>query len=402
MQSLLWIGILLHMLLNVFSNASYRPLAPPPPFSPYGTVTLDGQNVPLETEVSAWCSDVQYAQTTTITLYAGATWYSNLDIPGDDPDTANVDGCLAGETVHFRVGASWADQTAPWQSISMRLDLAAIRLGQLEVTKVVDWNGVTPDPSQSFEICIAGPSYTEPSCKTAGYNGGVLTWPNLIPGEYTVTETDPGVQWTVVAPAEPVTVPADGGVGSASVLNMSVPPTPTPTPTPTNTATPTDTPTPTATPTDTPTATPTNTPTTTPTATDTPMVTPTATDTSTVTPTATDTPTVAPTATDTPTVTPTATDTPTVAPTATDTPTVTPTSTPVGICYFADVHPNADHSNPALCDGDVDVADVQRVAGCWLQPIGLACPAALNLNGDQAIDVLDLIIVAEEWGWPDF
>ena len=33
-------------------------------------------------------------------------------------------------------------------------------------------------------------------------------------------------------------------------------------------------------------------------------------------------------------------------------------------CNYADVQPNADHSNPALCDQDVDIADIQRIAGC--------------------------------------
>lgn len=72
-----------------------------------------------------------------------------------------------------------------------------------------------------------------------------------------------------------------------------------------------------------------------------------------------------------------------------------------GYCYLADVHPNADHSLPGLCDGDVDVADVQRVAGCWQQSIGPACPASLDLTGDGVIDTLDLAAVAGKWGWPD-
>ncbi len=32
-------------------------------------------------------------------------------------------------------------------------------LGRIEITKVVNWNGVTSDPSQTFEICLRGPSY---------------------------------------------------------------------------------------------------------------------------------------------------------------------------------------------------------------------------------------------------
>jgi hypothetical protein len=68
-------------------------------------------------------------------------------------------------------------------------------------------------------------------------------------------------------------------------------------------------------------------------------------------------------------------------------------------CYYADVHPNADHGNPAACDGDVDVADVQRVAGCWMRPISGPCPGALDLDESGAIDVADVQAAAENWGW---
>jgi hypothetical protein len=93
------------------------------------------------------------------------------------------------------------------------------KLGSLEVTKTVNWNGVTPDEGQTFEICITGPSHITPDCKTADNDGSVLTWSNLIPGNYTVTETDPGTMWTVVVSDSPAAVPPDGGTGYASVSN---------------------------------------------------------------------------------------------------------------------------------------------------------------------------------------
>ena len=75
-------------------------------------------------------------------------------------------------------------------------------LGRIEITKVVNWNGVTSDPSQTFEICLRGPSYPlgteEGACKTAGSEGGKLIWTDLMPGNYTVAERDPGSQWTVM------------------------------------------------------------------------------------------------------------------------------------------------------------------------------------------------------------
>jgi hypothetical protein len=95
------------------------------------------------------------------------------------------------------------------------------KLGSLEVTKTVNWNGVTPIPGQTFEICITGPSYpTTGNCKTADFDGTVLTWTGLIPGDYTVTETDPGTSWTTpVITDSPATVPTDGGQATATVEN---------------------------------------------------------------------------------------------------------------------------------------------------------------------------------------
>ncbi len=69
-------------------------------------------------------------------------------------------------------------------------------------------------------------------------------------------------------------------------------------------------------------------------------------------------------------------------------------------CFFADLHPNAANSDPALCDDDVDAADVQRVAGCWNQTPGAAgCPARLDVDGDDIITTTDITAVAEQWGW---
>ena len=71
----------------------------------------------------------------------------------------------------------------------------------------------------------------------------------------------------------------------------------------------------------------------------------------------------------------------------------------LGGCHRADVQPNANHNNAQACDGDVDVADVQRVAGCWQRAISPACPARLDLDASGAIDLLDVVFVAETWGW---
>ncbi len=69
--------------------------------------------------------------------------------------------------------------------------------GFLEVTKVVELGGVS-GVSQIFEICVTGPSFPTGNCQTIDINGGVLTWDNLIPGMYVITEMDPGEEWRVI------------------------------------------------------------------------------------------------------------------------------------------------------------------------------------------------------------
>jgi uncharacterized repeat protein (TIGR01451 family) len=99
------------------------------------------------------------------------------------------------------------------------------QLGSLTVTKTVNWNGADPVEGQTFEICIQGPSYPNGdeagACQTIDYDGGTLTWNDLIPGEYTVTETDPGTMWTVQISGSPATVLSDGEA-TATVTNTKV------------------------------------------------------------------------------------------------------------------------------------------------------------------------------------
>lgn len=70
-----------------------------------------------------------------------------------------------------------------------------------------------------------------------------------------------------------------------------------------------------------------------------------------------------------------------------------------GVCYPFDVQPNTNHANPVACDGDVDIADVETVAACFAQPISAICPAALDFNNSGMIDVADITLVAQAWGW---
>jgi hypothetical protein len=81
----------------------------------------------------------------------------------------------------------------------------------------------------SFEICIENASYPK-NCKpvvfqTLGSSGATqqVTWTNLVPGSYTVTETTPsGGPWQVTISGSPALVTL-GGSGSATVENRYAP-----------------------------------------------------------------------------------------------------------------------------------------------------------------------------------
>ena len=106
----------LFSVLTAFVFVGTALAVPPLPYSPSGRVKLDGANVAVGTVVSAWCGGVKYRETTA-SDYLGESWYFNLDIPGDDPDTSSVkEGCAANETVRFKVGSLWADETHPFVS----------------------------------------------------------------------------------------------------------------------------------------------------------------------------------------------------------------------------------------------------------------------------------------------
>jgi hypothetical protein len=169
-------------------------------------ICIEGPSYPLGTEVGA-------CQTATYPGDLELSW-DNL-IPGDYTVTETFPGN------EWTVVITGSPATVPTDGGSASATVTNTRkLGSLKVTKAVNWSGAPPDTSQTFEICIQGPSYpTTPNCKTADYDGGVLTWSDLIPGEYTVTETALGDAWTVNITGSPADVPTDGGTATATVNN---------------------------------------------------------------------------------------------------------------------------------------------------------------------------------------
>ncbi|MEW6336557.1 MAG: hypothetical protein ACOY3Y_13735 [Acidobacteriota bacterium] len=89
--------------------------------------------------------------------------------------------------------------------------------GSLSISKAVNIIRHIP-ATESFEICIQGPSYPEtPNCKTFTA-GQTLTWTDLLRGPYTITETIAEVGWTVVVDTSPVSV-VGGRTANATVTN---------------------------------------------------------------------------------------------------------------------------------------------------------------------------------------
>jgi hypothetical protein len=93
-----------------------------------------------------------------------------------------------------------------------------LKPGRLVVFKLVRRPHRSFDISQRFEICIAGPSYPTPNCKPFASWGGLRIWGPLVPGSYTVTETDPGPGWVVTISGSPTVVPPNG-IAAALVTN---------------------------------------------------------------------------------------------------------------------------------------------------------------------------------------
>ena len=99
----------------LFINVTPALAVPPLPSSFYGTVKLDGENVPGGIQVTAWINDVQYTYSN-IQIYEGDTVYS-LDVSGDDSSTTGViEGGTQGDTVIIKIGDRIADETGTWQT----------------------------------------------------------------------------------------------------------------------------------------------------------------------------------------------------------------------------------------------------------------------------------------------
>ncbi|OGO05229.1 MAG: hypothetical protein A2Y73_08385 [Chloroflexi bacterium RBG_13_56_8] len=95
-------------------SSSQAELLPPSlPSSFYGTVRIDGENVPESTEITVGNGGVIYARTVSF-LYEGISVY-NINAPADRMDTPERDGGVQGEVLEFTVAGLHTDLTAIWR-----------------------------------------------------------------------------------------------------------------------------------------------------------------------------------------------------------------------------------------------------------------------------------------------
>jgi hypothetical protein len=120
---------------------------------------------------------------------------------------------IAAPPLHAPINAS-----GTWPTIS-HVDVcwdapAQPTTGTIEVIKVVA--GAESHEATTFQICVT-PAEGEPICQDI-VGAGTLLFEGLEPGDYVVTETDPGEHWTVVGSGAEVTVTA-GDVETVTITN---------------------------------------------------------------------------------------------------------------------------------------------------------------------------------------
>jgi hypothetical protein len=121
------------------------------PSSFYGTVKVNGANIPDGTLVQALINGKVIIENQTQT-YQGDSFYS-LDIPADDPDTLVVDGGKDGDTITFIMGGIVADQAGTWKSATIvPMNLSASSSVTLLIPAQVTFTSI---PTQTVIMLVA-------------------------------------------------------------------------------------------------------------------------------------------------------------------------------------------------------------------------------------------------------
>jgi hypothetical protein len=126
LRKLLFISMVVITLL--IGTSSIAEAVPQLPSSFYGTVKVNGANVPDGTVVSAWINGVEYASMLSETFETDSVFF--LDVPGDDPSTTEIiEGGVTGDTIIFKIDGLEANETASWNTgTNVNLDLTQVNV----------------------------------------------------------------------------------------------------------------------------------------------------------------------------------------------------------------------------------------------------------------------------------
>lgn len=155
---------------------------PTMPSSVYGTVQVNGTNVPDGTLVEGMINGNVYAKCYTQT-YQGESVYA-LDIPGDNTETVDQDGGLDGETIYFKIGGILSDQKSIWKSATnIRVNLI------LKTGSILAAAQATPSPLPTQTLIIRKTNAVEPIEQTEEIVQ-VVDEPTLASKEITLTSSE--------------------------------------------------------------------------------------------------------------------------------------------------------------------------------------------------------------------
>jgi uncharacterized repeat protein (TIGR01451 family) len=98
--------------------------------------------------------------------------------------------------------------------------------GCLEVYKTVNWNGIAPFP-MDFVIEVRGPAPDTTLVATLHFDEygnpiGSNTISPLIPGDYTITEINPGLEWEIIGSPQTITVYPGTPCATATIYNTRI------------------------------------------------------------------------------------------------------------------------------------------------------------------------------------
>lgn len=196
----------------------------------YGTAKVNGQNVPLDTVISAWINGVRYDKDSVTYLDEHGDTAYFLEAPGDDPDTAQKEGGAPGEAVVFKIGnlAATADKQVNWQEAAYE---------QVNLTAIDNQSTATPTPT-STTAASATPTSTftatgTPTASATPTSSGTPT-PTTLPGTAIPTATP---TWTLTPTTPPLATQTptvtETSSRTATLTRTPTPATPTSTPRPT-------------------------------------------------------------------------------------------------------------------------------------------------------------------------